>query len=40
MDGVAEETHALDPLVPETVGLREAVGVAGTEEGVESEEGA
>lgn len=38
--GVAEASHAFDPVVPETVGLREAVGVVGAEEGVEPEEGA
>ncbi|CAL9278239.1 hypothetical protein SUDANB5_06770 [Streptomyces sp. SudanB5_2050] len=37
--GVAEASHALDPLVPEAVGLCEAVGVVGAEVGVEAEEG-
>ncbi len=38
--GVAEASRALDPLVPEAVGLHEVVGMVGAEEGVEAEEGA
>ncbi|OEV14443.1 hypothetical protein AN221_41850 [Streptomyces nanshensis] len=40
MAGVAEASHALDPLVPQAAGLREALGVVGAEVGVDAEEGA